>query len=238
MNVSLLNWQIFTENQLSTKYRGEYWVIVPLALRKITGTKYNSKKRIISGIFIYPKWSEACDSLIAVLKEVLFSVPKETVKETCERWGLWPTLKLPPPFTLLTSDFLNVFLYWNDICDRTLSDDTFLGPGLKTELWSLEEKHNFFTRGIYSFVLQNCSFTSSKKRQEGSPTSAFFLSLSTGRLVAPSHAGLSRDSGLRFISLRAWVWSRWSPLLHFTCGLKRAWGKDVQLGVLNSLAGV
>lgn len=205
------------------------------------------------------------DSLIAVLKEVLFSVPKETVKEKCEWWEVWSHLKLPPLltsiiimvkggeeacerltrafhsllscFTLLTGYF-NFFLYWNGIRDRTLSGDTLLGPGLKTELWSLEEKHNFSTRGIYSSGLQNCNFTSSKKRQEGSPMSAFFLSLSTGHFAAPSHAGLSHDSGLRFISLWAWIWSRCFPLLHFTCSLKGAWGKDVQLGVLTFLAGV
>lgn len=85
--------------------------------------------------------------------------------------------------------------------------------------WTLISKRKrqlFYKR--HASVLQKSTFTSSKKRQEGSPMSAFFLPLSTWTLLAqPSHG-----SGLRFSSVWAWSWSRCFPFLHFTCGLK--WG--------------
>lgn len=57
--------------------------------------KYTFKKEeeIISEISIYLKWPKAYDSVIAVLKEVLFYVPWETIKWEVQMMGISVQLK-------------------------------------------------------------------------------------------------------------------------------------------------
>lgn len=55
MSMSLIIWQFFLKNLLSTKHRDEYWVIITFVLKKITDKYTLKKKEIISEISIYLK---------------------------------------------------------------------------------------------------------------------------------------------------------------------------------------
>lgn len=85
-------------------------------------------------------------------------------------------------FILLTGNFLCFFLCWNAYAiPETLQMATL--KGLKTTMLVSKRKRPLLCKR-YTSVLQKCDFTSSRNRQEGSPTSAFFLSLSTCNLLS------------------------------------------------------
>lgn len=136
--------------------------------------------------------------------------------------GVWPEFFTHSFLALLCSPAISPsFPVLKCICNRKNSPDgRTQGPVSKNWTWFLKERQFFYKR--YASVLQKSDFTSSKKRQEGSPMSAFFLSLNTCNLLIPSQAGPNHDSCLRFSSVWAWNRSWCFPLLHFTCGLKWA----------------